>query len=178
VTAWPAADVASTFAALPIIESPFLPHGTVLSTPTVLMVGTERIDRAERIRRAARHEARLIARARARDLGYDAPDPTPTFGPHLPTDELMVRWQPDTGPARWLWPDLDAELSGRRAELIDLEEARRDREWEVALQEWVTYPFYREPDEFVVATDDGIATLNGGRPLARRPFPRHSSAAR
>lgn len=91
---------------IPVVLTTALRHGQMMHAGSMLLVGVQPLTRAERIARAARHEARLVFRAAARELGYDAPDPSDRVtGGHLPADSKQVY---DGGP--WRWPDLDAEL--------------------------------------------------------------------
>jgi hypothetical protein len=177
VTTWPATDVARSLASLPIVESPFLQHGMVIGTGRVLLIGTEPIDRAERIRRAARHEARLICRQRARELGHDCPDPVDSFGPHLPADELQVRYPTDgSHPPRWRWPDLEAELLARSADLAWDEERRRDREAEEALEDWQDRPYVAVDAPAWYPPLRPHQVLDCPYRVHLRPYPQHSTS--
>lgn len=150
-------DTAYLLTGMPVVESPHL------------LVGTEPLTREQRIARAARHEARLICRARARELGYDCPDPDDSaLNGHLPADHLQAH-----GSRGWRWPNLDDELHLRELAIRqDLD--RLIAEHAAAWEEWSDRPYAITDRHGYVRHGSAAAAsaaLDRGETLALRPGP-------
>lgn len=133
----------------PVVMSPHLPHGQIVSTGGTMLVGCAPLPDGERLRRAARHEARLIVRARARELGHHCPDPVDRWRGRIPADALMCADDPNG--THWSWPSLDAELFAREVAWRSAESVRHDRDHALTERD-PEEPYPRHSDDVLAAT--------------------------